>query len=89
MRFILIVSNERPQSTAAKSLWSSQTHHAMPHKYPYTKQNAWTEPIQHIPHTEPLPGVTPLYQRGNKSTSSFSSPSANSIPVQLPFHTPN
>lgn len=68
MRFILIVSNERPQSTAGKSLWSSQTHHAMSHKYPYTKQNAWTEPIQPIPNTEPLPGVTPLSQKGNKST---------------------
>lgn len=54
---------------------------------PYTKHNAWTEPIQLIPNTEPLPGFTSLSQRGNKSTSSFNSPSADSIAVQLPFHT--
>lgn len=85
----MTVSNERPQSTARKPLPSSQTCHAMPHKYPCTKQNAWIEPIPLIPNTEPLPGFTTLSQRGNKSTSNFDSPSADTIAVQLPFHTCN
>lgn len=80
---------KRLQSTAGKPLSSSQTCHAMPHKYPHTKQNTWTEPIQLIPNAEPLPGFTSLSQRGNKSTSSFHSPSADSIAAQLPFHTSN
>lgn len=63
--------------------------HAIPHKYPYTKQNAWTELIQFIPNTEPLQGFTPLSQRGNKSTSNLNSPSADSIAVQFPFQTSN